>query len=234
MTEDADKGAQAPTGLAKLDRDCIRTRVRKLLLSRIIDGAYPSGFHLKELSLASEFRVSQAPVREALRELETMGLVVTEPYRGSRVRGIDLEELLEAYELRATMESRAVELAMLAAGGPLPESVCAELSASLELMRSAVSVADKDLHIQSAFAFHRKLIECCGNRVFLRTWDGFHWDLRATVLLRSREVGVESLLQVVQCHEALLGRLHEGDMAGARVAVRTAFDNFVALFRAGS
>ena len=46
-------------------RTCMRTQIRDLIIERILDGTYPAGTRLKEMVLASEFQVSQAPVREA-------------------------------------------------------------------------------------------------------------------------------------------------------------------------
>ena len=50
-------------------KECMRDRIRDTLVGRILDGTYPAGTQLKELYLAREFDVSQAPIREALREL---------------------------------------------------------------------------------------------------------------------------------------------------------------------
>ena len=77
-------------------RSCRRDRIRDAVISRIMDGTYPPGTRLKEMALATEFGVSQAPVREALRELEVSGLAVSEPYCGTRVLGVDAAELREA------------------------------------------------------------------------------------------------------------------------------------------
>ncbi len=76
------KTADAPS----VKRVCMRDHIRDVLVARILDGTYPAGMQLKELSLAREFNVSQAPIREALRELEGSGLVTSERYRGTRVR----------------------------------------------------------------------------------------------------------------------------------------------------
>jgi DNA-binding GntR family transcriptional regulator len=65
-----------------LKRVCMRDRIRDVLVARILDGTYAAGLQLKELSLAREFNVSQAPIREALRELEGTGLVTS-------VRGLE-------------------------------------------------------------------------------------------------------------------------------------------------
>jgi len=92
------------------NRTCMRDRIRDALVTRILDGTYPAGMRLKELTLAREFGVSQAPIREALRELEGSGLVKNERYRGTRVCGADYREIRESYELRGLMEERALQL----------------------------------------------------------------------------------------------------------------------------
>ena len=74
-----------------------RDRIRYALLRRISDGVYLPGERLKELTLAHEFEVSQAPVREAFRELEALGVLVSEHYRGTRVREISRRETLINY-----------------------------------------------------------------------------------------------------------------------------------------
>ena len=95
-----------------IHRTCMRDHIRNAIVSRILDGSTPAGTRLKEMTLAREFNVSQAPVREALRELEAVGLLESERYRGTRVRNIDMDELREAYELRAAIEEAAARLAV--------------------------------------------------------------------------------------------------------------------------
>jgi len=98
--------------VALIQRSCMRDKIRDVIVTRILDGSYAAGERLIELSLAREFNVSQAPVREALRELEALGLVQSERYRGTRVRKADTRELMEAYEMRAVLEERAAQLAV--------------------------------------------------------------------------------------------------------------------------
>src|SRR6186713_3122859 len=112
-----------------LKRVCTRDFIRDTLVGRILDGTYPAGTQLKELHLAREFDVSQAPIREALRELEGSGLVASQRFRGTRVKGADFAEMRESYELRATLEARAVELAVPCA----PEAI-AEMEQCLHAM----------------------------------------------------------------------------------------------------
>ena len=74
-----------PARAADLDHQPISVRIRNALLERILGGHYAPGDRLVELQLAREFGTSQAPVREALRDLETAGLVTIRPRRGSFV-----------------------------------------------------------------------------------------------------------------------------------------------------
>ena len=105
----AEEGERNPPAASSSDRNRAHDRVRWTILERIMDGTYQPGERLKELTLAREFRVSQAPVREALRKLEAIGVVRSEPYRGARVRELSPTELRDAYQLRGILEQAATE-----------------------------------------------------------------------------------------------------------------------------
>src|SRR5579875_328138 len=131
-------------------RSCIRDRIRDVLVARILDGTYPAGMRLKELTLAREFGVSQAPIREALRELEGSGLVRSERYRGTRVQGADYKEIRESYELRGLMEERALQLA-----APFSRELADDLASRTRSMAEAVGNHDPERYIDEALAYHR-------------------------------------------------------------------------------
>ena len=78
--------------------------VLKSLRDAIIDGRLTGGTHLVQTDLATQFEVSITPVREALRDLATEGLVAFDPHRGALVRILDLDEVREVYELRMALE----------------------------------------------------------------------------------------------------------------------------------
>lgn len=160
-------------------RTCMRDQIRNAIVSRILDGICPPGTRLKEMALAREFNVSQAPVREALRELETLGLVESERYRGTRVRGIDLVELREAYELRAEIEEAAARRAV-----PCEPSRLDALEGELAAMRDATAEGDVETFMACVVRFHRGIVEMSGNRVFLRAWELMAWDVRARIAMQ--------------------------------------------------
>ena len=94
-----------------LQRSSLRERIKDVMLQRIVAGVYAPGSRLVETRIAQELGVSQASVREALRDLEHIGCVVYEPYRGCSVRSFSIDELLEAFPVRAALEGLAARLA---------------------------------------------------------------------------------------------------------------------------
>lgn len=169
----------------KLNRTCMRDPIRDTLASRILDGVYPEGTHLKELVLAREFNVSQAPVREALRELETLGLVETERYRGTRVRSIDFEELREAYELRKLLETASVRTTHA-----FNKKDLEELDQLVSLIQLSIDRDDRDDVMKDVLRFHRKLVEMSGNRLFLKAWESMAWGVRSRIM--AKQIGFVS------------------------------------------
>ena len=77
----------------------------------IVSGEIPPGSVLRQEHLSEQVQVSRTPVREALRRLAALGLVTFEPNRGVRVRMLALDELREAFLVRAELESLATEIA---------------------------------------------------------------------------------------------------------------------------
>src|SRR5215475_416927 len=198
-----------------LKRMVTRDYIRDTLVSRILDGTYPAGTQLKELHLAREFDVSQAPIREALRELEGSGLVASERFRGTRVRGADYAEMRESYELRTMLEKRSVVLA-----APYKPELLAVLDECLRNMEAAVKADDSEVYIDNALRFHRKLVESSGNRTFLSVWDSLLWDIRGRIALRRHAEMGKSLKALVNMHRTLLGRLRAQDVDGAKERVQ--------------
>ncbi|MGH8455909.1 MAG: GntR family transcriptional regulator [Stenotrophobium sp.] len=160
----------------KTARTSMREPVRDAIVSRILDGAYPPGARLKELALAREFKVSQAPVREALRELAALGLVETAHYRGTRVRSLDLVELREAYELRMLLETASARAAVPARAE--------DLRALREELNVMAAHDHTDGYMSSVLRFHRRIVEMSGNRLYLETWESLAWSVRARIMAR--------------------------------------------------
>jgi DNA-binding GntR family transcriptional regulator len=199
-----------------LTRTVLREQIRELLLERILGGVLQPGDRLVETQIAQELGTSQAPVREALRELQLLGFVEHEPYRGTRVRRITEEELAEIYPVRAALEELAAQEAAVRLGGDVRE-----LEQEFEAMRAA---ADRnDLHELAAHdtAFHRRIVEAAGNRVLLDTWKTLRVEARVVVTVLKTDVDLHELAEL---HRPLLEALREGSPERAGGALRGHFE----------
>ena len=103
----------------------------------IVEGRLRPGDRLIEQRLAEDLDLSRTPVREALRMLQSEGLVTFEPNRGARVRELTREHIADLYELRARLEAMAAELA---AARAMPEER-AKLVAADQAFAAAVDAA---------------------------------------------------------------------------------------------
>lgn len=88
----------------------LRTQVVQKLRGAIIEGVFAPGERLVERKLVDLLGVSRTLVREALRQLETEGLIQTWPYKGPAVSALTLDEVRQIYEMRGAMEGLAAKL----------------------------------------------------------------------------------------------------------------------------
>jgi DNA-binding GntR family transcriptional regulator len=94
--------------------------VTEALRDEILTGALPAGQRLVEQELCARFEVARHSLRAALRALETEGLVRIEPNRGARVAELDVQDIVQLYELRTALEVEAARLALERHGGQIP------------------------------------------------------------------------------------------------------------------
>jgi DNA-binding GntR family transcriptional regulator len=78
--------------------------VRGTLRAAILSGQLAAGTRLVQAKIAEDLQVSTTPVREALRDLASEGLIRLDPHRGAVVRGVDTTEMQEIYDLRLVLE----------------------------------------------------------------------------------------------------------------------------------
>lgn len=118
------------------------------LREAIIQGQLTPGEALRQEQLASHFSVSRIPLREALRQLESEGWIEFLPNRGARVGGLSAAEVREIYEIRASLECTALELAMPQHTSGTWRTVEAALRRSQrEGQHSRYAARNRDFHI---------------------------------------------------------------------------------------
>lgn len=125
----------------------------------MLRGELKPGDRLIERELAAKLGVSKTPVREALKVLARKGVLTAHPYRGTRVRSIDLREASHLYEVRLLLEPEAVRLATPAHNG---ESLNACKKALLDAERQVREADLAELSLANR-RFHASLYAPCSN-----------------------------------------------------------------------
>ena len=151
----------------QIERRVLRDQVKSYLSDAILRGVYKPGERLIETRIAQQLGVSQAPVREAIRELELLGLLKSEPFRGASVRQLSTDELLEIYPVRAALEGVAARAAVTR----LTEDDFAHLSELLGKMLAAAATTDQRGFAEYNVAFHRVIVEASGNSTLINLWN---------------------------------------------------------------
>jgi DNA-binding GntR family transcriptional regulator len=137
--------------------DMVTDALREL----ITDGQLSPGTPLRQRQLAEQFDVSYTPVREALRRLESEGLVVTDVHRGASVARAESEELEENYRILAALESLAGSLAV--------SKMTDDDMAEIEDLYQQVAACDPDDHWLAELnrRFHFRVYECARSPMLL-------------------------------------------------------------------
>ncbi len=147
-------------------RSVLADQVKDRLLEDILNGTHPPDSRIIETKIARELGTSQAPVREALRGLEALGVVEITPFRGARVRRPSRREIIEAYAVRSTLETLGSRLAV----PRMTDADVAELAGYLESMRAAAREDDGHGVAEADARFHGRIVELADNGALLRVW----------------------------------------------------------------
>ena len=151
--------------MSTVARTVLREQIKEILLERILRGELAPGDLLVETRIATELGTSQAPVREALRDLELLRLVESQPFRSARVREVTDDDLLDVFPVRMVLEELAGRLAAQRLGGDVTT-----LQAELDAMRKAARSEDAKSQLHHDLGFHRALVVASGNDALLSAW----------------------------------------------------------------
>ena len=135
-------------------------KISNRLAKDIVDGRLKPGAKLEETTLATRFKVSRTPVRDALRELAATGLIESEPRKGFSVATIDLAGLLDLFEAASEVEGLCAKLCALRAGMAQKKQI------ELIHMRARQAVAEGDVarYAELNESFHKAIYDGARNR----------------------------------------------------------------------
>jgi len=188
------------------------TPIYQQLINAIEKGDLRPGDRMLETELASRFGVSRTPIREAIRRLETDGLVVHKPRIGAVVRVLTQQEIVELYEMRIVLEATAAQMA-------------AKHCSNAET-RTLQDLNDQMLaHSKDPFAvatlnrkFHTCIFNAARNRFLAQSYNSLSYSL---ILLGKTTLETDERVQNVYAqHEAIIGALISGDIEIASEVMR--------------
>ena len=182
-------------------------QVIETLRTAIISGRFEPGDRLIESALSAELGTSRGPVREALRQLENEGLVMSFPYRGAVVLGVSDEEVHEVLiPIRLTLERHSFERAL----EKLTDDDFAELGKQIWLLEQAGKADDLIKLVEADLRFHEIVISASGQLHTVQIWRTIEPRIRAYFYRYER---FRSFEETVEEHRLLLAALQTRDPA---------------------
>lgn len=188
------------TSLAKLVRDDT--------LALILKGVLVPGQRINEPDVANRLKVSRVPVREALRELESSGLVVSRKHSGVFVRQLGETEIRDLYQMRSLLDGFA---GRCAAQLPLEQRKVLSmlLTAATSAMLQAYSQQDVQAYYAENLRFHWAIVQATGNQQLLETYRGIVQKLH---LSRLKNLSQSVAMQVsISEHVEIVDALRNAD-----------------------
>ncbi len=178
--------------------------VHTILQQRILDGILRPGERIDLDAIAQELAVSRTPVRTALRQLESEGLVTIYPHRAVMVSELSADDLEQMYAVRIHLESLAAQLA-------IPNITEANIEEMRQVQRELTQVVDEAnpaLFAEKDRAFHLALYRAANNKFLSRLID----DLRkASLRFLTVYATVERLPTAVAEHEHIIDAVVQRD-----------------------
>ena len=197
-------GANANDEDGHLPRVVLSDRVKEYIVEAVLNGELKPGDRIVESSMARELGVSQAPVREAIRDLVLLGFLESEPYKGTSVRSFTYEELWETYTVRAALESLAARLAAT----HLTDADANRLQGILDEMMEAAHQQDRDRLVQLDNRFHETILRISRNKTLHQLWKSLQFGTWSIVTYRKSSYDPAYL---AARHGELLDALKAGD-----------------------
>lgn len=206
-------------GSSALPRTVLSNQIKEIIINEIISGELKPGQRIIENSLTRRLDVSQAPVREALRELVVMGFLESIPYKGTTVRSFSQEELCEVYLVRAALESLGARLAAARITSDDQKTLQDILDRMVDEARRGALRETARLNTE----FHETILIISGNKMLHNLWKSMqfgYWTLLTTIM------SGQDLEALAHRHEAVLEALMSKDPEKARQAMQHHLEEF--------
>lgn len=192
----------------------IRGQVYQILRDDICAGKYAPGFWLQEKELAEALGVSRSPVREALRQLVSDGLVIEVPNKGVFVKEFSIRDIDEIFDMRVMLESYCIQKSRK----NLTAIRRQKLFELLEKMEKSCAAGDMEGYVRLDEELHIRVVELGGNSLVESTYDRVRsMNQQFRVLSLTSHQRFEDSMEE---HRKLIHALAVGDVAVAEETMR--------------
>lgn len=200
--------------------ETLTATLKRTITEMILFGFFPRDARLYPHELAARFRVSQTPVREALMQLASEGLIEATPRRGFHIKTPTAHRVRDVWQVRLGLEQIAAEgvIARLEAGAL--DLAALERLAAIQAERDALGAAmTTRRHIETNAAFHRTLVELSGNRLLADLFASIQMQLIGAWVQRGVDSWRPRLAEDAREHHAIVDSLRARDAAACRAVL---------------
>lgn len=200
-----------PEGLT--DVKPIREIIYEHVRQAILDGLIKPGQRLVERDIAAKFNASRTPVREALRKLETEGFIEYLPRKGVIVRGFNIEEIEEIYNIRKSLECLAIRSAI--------HKITSEQISDLQAIVEQLEQVENGSAVQTTYTGLHEFDDVLVNTANMPLLKNFLYILKES-LQRYRKINLSSLPRrqsAVREHKEILQAVIDRDVERAEKLV---------------
>jgi DNA-binding GntR family transcriptional regulator len=196
----------------RIEPKTLRSEIVDSIRDAIVSGRLQPGEHLKESVIANQMSVSRIPVREAFRQLEQEGLIVSIPNQGSFVKVFEDKDIDEIFTLRAALEGLACEIVLK--GEKLGPADFESLDDFVAQQREAIDAQDFDGLTKLDMDFHEFICRKSDSERLLKMWRSLRAQIQ--VLFHQRFRTFEWIPQTVETdHASIMEALRQGDVQKA-------------------
>jgi DNA-binding GntR family transcriptional regulator len=194
--------------------ETISEQIYRGLIDQIMKGELKPGQRVEEQAVASQFKASRTPVRDALRQLAGSGFVEFRPHRGAMVTNVDLRQMGEMFEALEELEALCAKLA----AQRMKDLERRHLEQLVQRQQAAIASKDERLYWQLNDQFHELIYRGADNRSILQLTDNMRSRLMPfRVFMFAR--GHRMQAAYVE-HQAVLKAIVEHDADSAYLAMR--------------
>lgn len=207
-------GGGTAFAVARVPKSTLREHIADGLRGAILRGDIAPGSPLVEASLASQFRVSRGPLREAIRQLIDEGLLVTVAYTGTSVIELSVEDVREIYSLRIALETFAFEYAWDRRDAGFKRA----LRQRQALLTASIDRGDDEHSILAELDLHGLIYELSGHRLLQKSWSGLRGRLQLYWAAHHRAHGIRGPRR--DSHDTYVAAATGNDLGVLRAEIR--------------